>query len=124
MLGVQEEEYRKKHLSDLQASASAGPGSSLPLRPEDSRYYHPTLNPTGLPPPGKQASAAVQATPAGLANVPLPKPPPLPSGPKPHLPPPPAAPPLPAGPAPTSAVPGNAGAVVCRDVVCWLAVAL
>lgn len=39
----------------------------------------------------------------GLSSVPLPKPPPLPAGPKPGgLPPPPAAPPLPAGPAPVA----------------------
>lgn len=49
---------------------------------------------------------------AGLSSVPLPKPPPLPAGPKPGLPPPPAAPPLPAGPAPggaAAAAGGNAG---------------
>ena len=27
--------------------------AGAPLRPEDSRWYHPTLNPTGAPPPGK-----------------------------------------------------------------------
>jgi hypothetical protein len=50
---------------------------------------------------------------AGLSSVPLPKPPPLPAGPKPGLPPPPGAPPLPAGPAPAAA----AGAPGMRR--CW-----
>eukprot|EP00199_Chlamydomonas_sp_CCMP681_P003065 CAMPEP_0119114022 /NCGR_PEP_ID=MMETSP1180-20130426/45951_1 /TAXON_ID=3052 ORGANISM="Chlamydomonas cf sp, Strain CCMP681" /NCGR_SAMPLE_ID=MMETSP1180 /ASSEMBLY_ACC=CAM_ASM_000741 /LENGTH=159 /DNA_ID=CAMNT_0007102369 /DNA_START=60 /DNA_END=535 /DNA_ORIENTATION=+ len=55
-------------------------------RPEDSRYYHPTLNPTGAPPPGKMAAGLVSApTPANaaaaaaadkLGSIPLPKPPP------------------------------------------------
>jgi len=39
----------------------------------------------------------------GLASVPLPKPPPLPAGPKPGLPPPPMPPPLPSGPGPAAA---------------------
>ncbi|KAF6256450.1 hypothetical protein COO60DRAFT_1657786 [Scenedesmus sp. NREL 46B-D3] len=47
---------------------------------------------------------------AGLSSVPLPKPPPLPAGPKPGLPPPPGAPPLPAGPAPWAAAAAAAAA--------------
>ncbi|EFJ47238.1 hypothetical protein VOLCADRAFT_75104, partial [Volvox carteri f. nagariensis] len=79
----------------------AAPGAAGPvmLRPQDSPYYHPTLNPTGAPPPGKGVVPAVPAkAPAGPA-IPVPKAPPLPSGPKPTMPPPPAAPPLPKGPA-------------------------
>lgn len=95
---AQEDEARKKHTET--------PGAAP--RPEDSRYYHPILNPTGAPPPGKAAAGVVTAPVAaavpGLA-VPVPKKPPLPSGPAPGrpLPPPPSAPPLPAGPAPHAA---------------------
>lgn len=52
-------------------------------RPENSVYYHPTLNPSGVPPPGKPQR--YRTDPVGGARVPLPLP---------------AAPPLPAGPAP------------------------
>jgi hypothetical protein len=45
----------------------------------------------------------------GLSSVPLPKPPPLPAGPKPGLPPPPMPPPLPAGPGPAGAAAAAAG---------------
>mmetsp|Transcript_18607 Transcript_18607/g.39967 ORF Transcript_18607/g.39967 Transcript_18607/m.39967 type:complete len:460 (+) Transcript_18607:167-1546(+) len=86
-------------------------GEALPtaaFRPEDSRYYHPTLNPTGAPPPGKSAAAVVTAPVphAVKPSIPVPKPPPLPAGPAPSrpLPPPPSAPPLPPGPAPGGAM--------------------
>ena len=52
-------------------------------RPENSVYYHPTLNPSGIPPPGK--TQRYRTDPAAGPRVPLPVP---------------AAPPLPAGPAP------------------------
>ena len=52
-------------------------------RPENSVYYHPTLNPSGVPPPGKPQR--YRTDPAAGPRVPLPLP---------------AAPPLPAGPAP------------------------
>ena len=52
-------------------------------RPENSVYYHPTLNPSGVPPPGKPQR--YRTDPAAGPRVPLPVP---------------AAPPLPAGPAP------------------------
>lgn len=55
---------------------------------------------------------------AGLSSVPLPKPPPLPAGPKPGLPPPPGAPPLPAGPAPTAAAAGAAGVWQHEPLLC------
>lgn len=101
---AQEEEARKKH--------TEAPGAAP--RPEDSRYYHPILNPTGAPPPGKAAAGVVTAPVAAAAPglaVPVPKKPPLPSGPAPGrpLPPPPSAPPLPAGPAPHAA-PGEPSA--------------
>ncbi|KAL4433700.1 hypothetical protein ABPG75_000141 [Micractinium tetrahymenae] len=61
-------------------------------RPEDSVYYHPTLNPLGIPPPGKPQKYKTEvdgaAGPAGLP-LPVPKQPPLPAG----LPPPPPRPP-------------------------------
>ncbi|GMH33184.1 hypothetical protein BSKO_01018 [Bryopsis sp. KO-2023] len=102
-----EEELRKKR-SDYTEVQPAGPSES---NPEDSRYYHPTLNPTGAPPPGKVnafqcpvPSTAPAVRPPSKASLPIPAPPPLPPGPAPMgmgaLPPPPAAPPLPPGPAP------------------------
>ncbi|XP_042396350.1 protein EARLY FLOWERING 5-like [Zingiber officinale] len=67
-------------------------------RPEDSVYYHPTLNPTGAPPPGKPpmykssigprissaasgtaASSSATETDEALTVLPPPPPPPLPS---------------------------------------------
>lgn len=72
-------------------------------RPEDSRFYHPVKNPTGAPPPGVVPAALVAPT----GTIPVPKPPPLPPGPKPNLPPPPAAPPVPSGPAPTMSAAGG-----------------
>lgn len=44
---------KKKVATDV--PFAPGP-TTAPLRPEDSRYYHPTLNPTGKPPPGKVAA--------------------------------------------------------------------
>lgn len=86
---VQEEELKKKR--DEREKQDAGAEG----RPEESPYFHPTLNPQGLPP--NKASG-----PAGMTAMPLPKPPPLPAGPKPMggLAPTPAAPPLPPGPPP------------------------
>ena len=52
-------------------------------RAENSVYYHPTLNPSGVPPPGK--AQRYRTDPAAGPRMPLPVP---------------AAPPLPAGPAP------------------------
>ena len=43
---VQDDEMKKKTGADTRMAGA-------PLRPEDSRWYHPTLNPTGAPPPGK-----------------------------------------------------------------------
>ena len=64
----------------------AGHGhGALEQRPENSVYYHPTLNPSGTPPPGKpqryRTAPALPAPPA--AGIPVPKPPPLPKGPAP-----------------------------------------
>ncbi|PSC68774.1 WW domain-binding 11 [Micractinium conductrix] len=62
-------------------------------RPEDSVYFHPTLNPMGIPPPGKAQKYKMdsEAGPSGATGLPLPVPkqPPLPKG----LPPPPPRPP-------------------------------
>ena len=61
-------------------------------RPEDSVYYHPTLNPVGAPPAGKpqryRTSVLALEAPQSLhsaAALPVPKPPPLPQGPAPLL---------------------------------------
>lgn len=48
-LSLQEEKACIK-LAPGEASLAA---SETMHRPEDSVYYHPTLNPLGLPPPGK-----------------------------------------------------------------------
>lgn len=61
-------------------------------RPEDSVYFHPTINPLGLPPPGKPqryrtSTLAIEDAPSSsksLAALPVPKAPPLPQGPAPH----------------------------------------
>lgn len=58
------------------------------MRPEDSPFYHPTLNPSGLPPPGKVTAFQCPEpsdTIYGMtqATLPVPKPPPLPPGPRP-----------------------------------------
>lgn len=65
--------------------------SQQPGRPEDSVYYHPTLNPTGAPPPGKSIAPAPSAAGGipgamGQPAIPVPKPPPLPKGPNPNQP--------------------------------------
>ncbi|MEW5314196.1 MAG: hypothetical protein WDW38_005711 [Sanguina aurantia] len=104
---VQEDETKQKQLeAGLAPSSIGGGGGMLPVRPEESRYYHPVRNPTGAPPPGKVASTVVAPmAPAGNSGIPVPRPPPLPAGPKPThlmLPPPPLAPPLPKGMAPPS----------------------
>ncbi|KAF5837317.1 hypothetical protein DUNSADRAFT_4525 [Dunaliella salina] len=71
-----EHALHKKKEDDLRQKSAAASASGPPtaaaiaagaLRPEDSRYYHPTLNPTGKPPPGKMA--------AGLITAPAPAPP-------------------------------------------------
>lgn len=53
-------------------------------RPENSVYYHPTLNPSGIPPPGKPQRYRTDplAGPGG-PSVPVPAAPPLPAGPAP-----------------------------------------
>ncbi|KAK9908252.1 hypothetical protein WJX75_004876 [Coccomyxa subellipsoidea] len=87
-------------------------------RPENSVYYHPTLNPGGVPPPGKAQRYRTDpfSEPGGPA-VPVPAAPPLPAGPAPGrlaggppstsgaLPPPPGPPPgaLPPPPGPPPA---------------------
>uniref|UniRef100_A0A1D2AAA7 Wbp11/ELF5/Saf1 N-terminal domain-containing protein n=1 Tax=Auxenochlorella protothecoides TaxID=3075 RepID=A0A1D2AAA7_AUXPR len=84
-------------------------------RPEDSVYYHPTLNPLGLPPPGKAQRYNTPATPSSssaapsILSVPVPALPPLPAGPAPGapLPPPPGPPPgVPVLPPPPGPPPG------------------
>lgn len=42
-VGVQEETTK----------GGMGSAAEVPRRPEESVYFHPTLNPLGIPPPGK-----------------------------------------------------------------------
>ncbi|KAG1675167.1 hypothetical protein FOA52_003390 [Chlamydomonas sp. UWO 241] len=103
----------KRNAARVADGSGVSGSAAAPARPEDSRYYHPTLNPTGAPPPGKAPATALAAPAPGQAAaaaapvklaIPVPRAPPLPAGPAPSrapLPPPPSAPPLPPGPAPT-----------------------
>lgn len=100
---MQEEQVKQSEPDGYTFTGEHGHGV-LDRRPEDSVYYHPTLNPSGMPPPGKPqryetGSAAADHRRATTANLPLPQPPPLPAGPAPSYQP--AAPmPPPPGPAP------------------------
>ncbi|KAK9813176.1 hypothetical protein WJX72_010156 [[Myrmecia] bisecta] len=132
-----EEEVKAKLGNDYAFHSEHGHGA--PDRPpQESVYFHPTLNPLAIPPAGKpqryRGSADVLALPAaGLhdpaahnpaASLPVPKPPPLPAGPAPGqlLPPPPGAPPVPPGlppqpgsaplPPPPGPPPGSSGTVL------------
>ncbi len=49
---VQEDAFKQQQEAQLTFSNRAGHGVAE-KRPEDSVYYHPTLNPEGIPPPGK-----------------------------------------------------------------------
>ena len=49
---AQEDAYKLQQEAQLTFSNRVGHGVAE-KRPEDSVYYHPTLNPEGLPPPGK-----------------------------------------------------------------------
>ena len=42
-------------IRDETHAASVDPGTGAEPRPQDSLYFHPVLNPTGAPPPGKPA---------------------------------------------------------------------
>ncbi|CAL8469062.1 g8603 [Coccomyxa elongata] len=56
-------------------------------RPENSVYYHPMLNPQGIPPPGKpQRYRTDPLSGPGAPSVPVPAAPPLPAGPAPGRP--------------------------------------
>ena len=74
----------------------------LSRAPEDSVYFHPTLNPSGVPPPGKPQRYKTSVRPdLPASELPLPLPPPLPAGPAPG-----SAPlPPPSGPPPGEPVP-------------------
>ena len=92
---VQEDDIRK-HTTDQYPLADPALGTGV-RRPEDSVYYHPTINPQGVPPAGKpqRYKTSVLALPApstastSAAALPVPKPPPLTRGPAPQLLPPP-----------------------------------
>ncbi len=49
---AQEDAYKLQQEAQLTFSNRVGHGVAE-KRPEDSVYYHPTLNPEGQPPPGK-----------------------------------------------------------------------
>ena len=93
-----------------QAQMKRPPPSTI-RRPEDSIYFHPTLNPAGLPPPGKPQqyrdeiegpNSIIKATARTTGTLALPAPQGVPpSAGAVKLPAPPKAPPLPAGPRPT-----------------------
>ena len=50
-----EEVQRRRQEASAGAEPSGNPGTGAEPRPEDSLYFHPVLNPTGAPPPGKPA---------------------------------------------------------------------
>ena len=89
----QEEELRAKTIDVTPAFTNQHGHGVLERQPEDSVYYHPTLNPEGLPPPGKpqrfRTDPTTRSTPQPAAGLPVPAPPPLPAGPAPQLLPPP-----------------------------------
>ena len=109
---AQEDELRHRQPAEDLAFATQGGHGVLERSPEDSVYYHPTLNPSGQPPAGKPQrykTSTVAPSANALAALPKPKPPPLPAGPAPQqngaLPPPAGSPPghflpPPAGPPP------------------------
>lgn len=94
-----EEPVMFSHLGPVQRRTSAEEEERVKHpKPEDSVYYHPTLNPTGAPPPGKPpmykssigpriplseaSSSTGAASSAGLDDLDLPAPPPPPPLPK------------------------------------------
>ncbi|MCO5562111.1 hypothetical protein L7F22_015737 [Adiantum nelumboides] len=89
-----EEPIMFSHLSAPRRRTAEEEEKAKQLKPEDSVYFHPTLNPTGAPPPGKppmyKSSVGPRIPllgddPDGVgdlesdAAIPLPPPPPLPS---------------------------------------------
>ncbi|EIE21057.1 hypothetical protein COCSUDRAFT_67053 [Coccomyxa subellipsoidea C-169] len=82
---------KKKEDAQRAVQAAAVPvfaneyGHGVPeQRPENSVYYHPTLNPGGIPPPGKaQRYRTDPLSGPGGPSVPMPAAPPLPAGPAP-----------------------------------------
>ena len=87
---AQAEEARAQAGEPAVPAFVAGHGHGVPeQRPENSVYYHPTLNPSGTPPPGKPQryrTALALPAPPPAAGIPVPKPPPLPKGPAPARP--------------------------------------
>ncbi len=89
--GLQEDDIRRI-TADQTPMADPALGTGI-RRPEDSVYYHPTINPSGVPPAGKPqryrtsvlALEAPHAASSSAAALPVPKPPPLPKGPAPQL---------------------------------------
>ena len=87
---LQEDDMRGR-MPDQVSLADPASGTGI-RRAEDSVYYHPSINPLGLPPPGKpqryRTSVLALEGPAvsdSAAALPVPKPPPLPQGPAPQL---------------------------------------
>ena len=98
---LQEEEVKQLQSTDYSFTHAHGHGV-LSRAPEDSVYFHPTLNPSGVPPPGKPQRYKTTVRPdLPASELPLPLPPPLPAGPAPG-----SAPlPPPSGPPPGEPVP-------------------
>lgn len=89
-----EEPIMFSHLSAPRRRTAEEEQKAKQLKPEDSVYFHPTLNPTGAPPPGKPPMYKSTIGPRiplseddpadlgdmeGEATIPIPPPPPLPS---------------------------------------------
>ncbi|KAI5057232.1 hypothetical protein GOP47_0027247 [Adiantum capillus-veneris] len=89
-----EEPIMFSHLSAPRRRTAEEEQKAKQLKPEDSVYFHPTLNPTGAPPPGKPPMYKSSIGPRiplagddpasvedfdGEAAIPIPPPPPLPS---------------------------------------------
>ena len=65
---MQEEQNRKKNEQDYEFSNVHGHGVPA-RRPDESVYYHPLLNPSGIPPAGKpQRYKTASNIPPGMTN--------------------------------------------------------
>ncbi|KAL3158332.1 hypothetical protein ABBQ38_010573 [Trebouxia sp. C0009 RCD-2024] len=89
-LKKRKEDDMRDRMPDQVSLADPASGTGI-RRAEDSVYYHPSINPLGLPPAGKpqryRTSVLALEGPAvsSAAALPVPKPPPLPQGPAPQL---------------------------------------
>lgn len=85
LLSLQEEAARAKEAVSMPVFTNEY-GHGVPeQRPENSVYYHPTLNPSGVPPPGKPQRYKTDPSVGPRVPLPLPAAPPLPAGPAPGV---------------------------------------